>query len=84
MYTIQGQAVICDAGICPFDPSKIKVDVLGPSDHFHVTGTPSSSESAADESPSATLAPGTPSQVSPMDNESPGATPLSTGSAHHS
>ena len=59
-----------DAGICPFDPSKIKVDVLSPSEHFQVASTPSSSGSAADESPSAsgiTLAPGTPSQVSPVD-----------------
>ena len=74
-----------DAGICPFDPSKIKVDVLGPSEHFQVTTTPPSSESAAEESPSTsgvTMATDTPGLVSPMASGSPVTTPLSTGSAH--
>ena len=55
-----------DAGICPFDPSKIKIDVLSPSEHFQVVSMPSSSGSTADESQSAsgvTVLPGTPSQV---------------------
>ena len=73
----------CDAGICPFDPSKIKIDVLSPSEHFQVVSTPSSG-SAANESPSAsgvTLAPDTPTP-SPVVSGSSLTTPPSTGSSH--
>ena len=34
-----------DAGICPFDSSKIKFDMLGPSEHFQAPGTDASHSS---------------------------------------
>ena len=39
-----------DAGICPFDPSTIKFDVLGPSEHFLAPGTDSPSTDYGEQS----------------------------------
>ena len=74
-----------DAGICPFDPRKIKIDVLSPSEHFQVVSMPSSSGSATDESQSAsgiTVLPGV--RLLQWVVRMPLTTPPSIGSAHSS
>lgn len=76
-----------DAGICPFDPTKVKTDVLGPSEHFQVVNMPSSSGSTAEESElesSITLPSSTSSQITPMSSTMSVTTLPSTTSIHTS
>ena len=51
MHTLQSQS-FRDAGICPYDSSKIKFDMHGPSEHFQAPGTEASPTANGDQSSS--------------------------------